>query len=360
MVPQVDRWLTAVVDPATRYYFGQPLAEIKVLASYSCRPMNSVDGAKLSEHGRANAIDVGAFVLADGSRISVKEGWRGSDRERAFLRQVHDGARPRSRFPPSRSFSSRPRASWPGRAVAYLQIGQGGQCGANLPGAGDSASWMRYITGMSWHRKGASEGRRAYHHGNLREALIEAALKLISEKGPSGVTFAEAARSAGVSPAAPYRHFRDRDALMADVAKRGFERFEAVLSQAWDEGRPEARAAFDRLGRAYLAFARKEPAYFSAMFESGLDIAAYPEVRQAGDNSFEVLRKACEALVATMPASKRPPAMMMALHVWSLSHGIAALFGRGDASRRAIPMTPEDLLEAATLIYLKGLGMPAA
>ena len=54
--------------------------------------MNSVDGAKLSEHGRANAIDVGAFVLADGSRISVKEGWRGSDRERAFLRQVHDAA----------------------------------------------------------------------------------------------------------------------------------------------------------------------------------------------------------------------------------------------------------------------------
>ena len=65
---------------------------------------------------------------------------------------------------------------------------------------------------MSW-RKGQDNGRRGYHHGNLREALIEAALKLISEKGPAGFTFAEAARTAGVSPAAPYRHFRDRDEL---------------------------------------------------------------------------------------------------------------------------------------------------
>ena len=64
--------------------------------------------------------------------------------------------------------------------------------------------------------------RRGYHHGNLREALIRAALSLIAEKGPAGFTFAEAARSAGVSPAAPYRHFRDRDDLMADVARQGF------------------------------------------------------------------------------------------------------------------------------------------
>lgn len=92
MVPQVDRWLSAVVDQAAIRYFGQPVAEVKVAASYSCRPMNSVSGAKLSEHGRANALDVSAFILADGSRVSVKEGWRGSDRERAFLRTVHDAA----------------------------------------------------------------------------------------------------------------------------------------------------------------------------------------------------------------------------------------------------------------------------
>lgn len=209
---------------------------------------------------------------------------------------------------------------------------------------------------MSWHRHGRG-GRRSYHHGNLREALMDAALDLITEKGPAGFTFAEAARQAGVSPAAPYRHFRDRDALMADVARRGFERFEQQLSVAWDEGRPNLREAFHRLGGAYLAFARNEAAYFSAMFESGLSMAEHRELGEAGDRAFAVLRGACEALVAAIPAARRPPAMMVALHIWSLSHGIAGLFARGDAARRTLPMAPEELLEAATLIYLEGLGV---
>src|SRR5512145_2483329 len=209
---------------------------------------------------------------------------------------------------------------------------------------------------MSWHGHGR-RGRRGYHHGNLREALVEAALDLIAAKGPAGFTFAEAARHAGVSPAAPYRHFRDRDALMADVARRGFERFEQQLAAAWDEGRPDLRTAFDRLGRAYLAFARAEPAYFSAMFESGLSLAEQRELSEAGNRAFGVLRGACEALVAGMPAARRPPAIMVALHIWSLSHGIASLFARGDAARRPLPMSPEELLEAAALIYLEGLGI---
>ena len=209
---------------------------------------------------------------------------------------------------------------------------------------------------MSWHRHDRG-GRRGYHHGNLREALIEAALDLIAAKGPAGFTFAEAARHAGVSPAAPYRHFRDRDALMADVARRGFERFEQQLATAWDEGRPSPPVAFDRLGKAYLAFARSEPAYFSAMFEAGLSMTEHRELQQAGDSAFTVLRRACEAIVAGLPPGERPPAMMMALHIWSLSHGIASLFARGDAARRSLPMSPEELLEAATLIYLEGLGI---
>ena len=124
---------------------------------------------------------------------------------------------------------------------------------------------------MNWHKEGPG-GRRGYHHGNLREALISAALELISKKGPAGFTFADAARAAGVSPAAPYRHFRDRDALMADVARRGFDAFTEALTRAWDNGRPTPRSAFERVGRAYLDFAAKEPALFSAMFESGVPI----------------------------------------------------------------------------------------
>jgi len=198
--------------------------------------------------------------------------------------------------------------------------------------------------------------RRGYHHGNLREALIEAALNLIREKGPAGFTFAEAARAAGVSPAAPYRHFRDRDALLADIARRGFEAFTRALAAAWNEGKPDPREAFNRVGAAYLAFAGAEPAYFSAMFESGLPAADYPEVRAEGERAFAVLREACEAVIATLPKDRRPPPLMMALHIWSLSHGIAALFARGDRARRPIPMRPEELLEAAVLIYLDGLG----
>src|SRR3954465_7759511 len=112
---------------------------------------------------------------------------------------------------------------------------------------------------MSW-RKSGDGPPRGYHHGNLKEALIRAALDLIKEKGPAGFTFAEAARSAGVSPAAPYRHFRDRDELLASVALRGFEQFEAALARAWDDGKPDVFTAFDRIGRAYLEFARVEGA----------------------------------------------------------------------------------------------------
>ena len=194
---------------------------------------------------------------------------------------------------------------------------------------------------MTWGKRG--EGPRSYHHGNLKEALVRAALELIAEKGPAGFTFADAARWAGVSPAAPYRHFRDRDALLADVARRGFEAFAAALAAAWNDGRPDVMSAFDRLGKAYLDFAKREPAYYSAMFETGVAPDADPLLRAASESAFGVLRAAAERLVA--------------LHVWSMTHGIASLFGRGDAARRALPMPPEELLEAAVLIYLRGLGL---
>jgi AcrR family transcriptional regulator len=210
---------------------------------------------------------------------------------------------------------------------------------------------------MSWSKDGKG-GSRGYHHGNLKEALVRAALALIAEKGPAGFTFADAARWAGVSPAAPYRHFRDRDELLSDVARRGFDQFEAALARAWDDGRPEAFAAFERLGKAYLEFARTEPAYYSAMFEAGIPLDSNPDLRNAGERAFAVLRTAAEKLIARMPAGSRPPALMMALHIWALSHGIASLFGRGDAARRALPMSPEELLEAGVLIYLRGLGSP--
>jgi AcrR family transcriptional regulator len=210
---------------------------------------------------------------------------------------------------------------------------------------------------MTWNR---DEGPppRGYHHGNLKETLIRAALDLIARKGPSGFTFAEAARFAGVSPAAPYRHFRDRDELLANVALRGFALFEVALTRAWNDGQPNAFAAFERMGRAYLEFARTEPAYYSAMFEAGVPLDLNHELREAGERAFAAIRAAAERLVAQLPAPKRPPALMVALHVWAMAHGVASLFGRGDAGRRKVPMSPDELLEAGVLVYLRGLGLP--
>ena len=209
---------------------------------------------------------------------------------------------------------------------------------------------------MSW-RKEERRAERGYHHGNLKEALLQAALDLIAQKGAAGFTFADAARMAGVSPAAPYRHFRDRDELLSSIAQRGFEQFEAQLSAAWDDGRPDTVTAFERVGKAYLAFARTEPAFYSAMFESGVAADSTAGLLAAGERAFGVIRAAAERLAALAPPSvPRPPALMMALHIWSMAHGIASLFARGDAARRKLPMSPEELLEAEVLIYLRGLG----
>jgi len=192
---------------------------------------------------------------------------------------------------------------------------------------------------MSWSKDDRGGGPRGYHHGNLKEALLRAALELIAQKGPAGFTFAEAARWAGVSPAAPYRHFRDRDELLASVALRGFERFGIVLEKAWDDGRPQPFAALDRLGKAYLEFARAEPAYYSAMFEAGVPLDISPELRAAGDRAFAVLRGACERLIATMPAASPPPTITLskrAISILLIPIGTCAA-RRSRARSRAMP-----------------------
>jgi AcrR family transcriptional regulator len=202
-----------------------------------------------------------------------------------------------------------------------------------------------------------SFGRDSYHHGNLREALVEAARRLIAERGLGGFAFAELARAAGVSPAAPYRHFRDRNALLAELARRGFERLAADLTAAWNEGRPDPAVAVERCGRAYLAFAGRDPASYAAMFDGNpgdTDMA----VRSAADAAFAVIRRAADAACAAAAGPGRPPALMVALHVWTLCHGTASLFtGPPSPGRRPLPMEPEDLLEAGLLVYLRSLGL---
>lgn len=199
--------------------------------------------------------------------------------------------------------------------------------------------------------------RRGYHHGNLREVLIEAARQLIEQRGPEGFSLTEAARLAGVSPAAPYRHFKDREALLSEVARSGFERFADRLDEAWNDGMPTPIVAFGNIGKAYLAFARDEAASYSAMFEAGLAIAEEPALNAAADRAFAVLRAASQRVAEAVPVANRPPGDLMCLHVWAMSHGVVSLLSEGKPGRGKVPMSADDVLEAGILIYLKGLGI---
>ncbi len=206
-----------------------------------------------------------------------------------------------------------------------------------------------------------ANSRERYHHGNLREALIEAALTMIAERGLAGFAIAELARVVGVSPAAPYRHFRDRNAVIAEVARRGFESMAADLTAATAGWQADPLGALERAAQAHVAFAGREAAVYAAMFDSGFPSGEHPELVVARDAAFAVLRRAADAACAMGRAPRRPPPLMVALHIWSLTHGIATLFmGHDGKNQLLIPMSPEALLEAGLLIYLQSLGLPAA
>jgi AcrR family transcriptional regulator len=198
--------------------------------------------------------------------------------------------------------------------------------------------------------------KKGYHHGNLRQALVDAALVLIEEKGPTGFTLSEAAKQAGVTPAAVYRHFEGRDDLIIECALQGHAIFSDLMEFAFESGQPSALEAFAATGRAYLAFARRHPGHYMAMFESGLSRHATPELAQAVGRSRGVLERAATDLSRHIPKDRRPPASMVSSHVWAMSHGVVELFARGNPGGNA-PFPPEDLLETGIGVYLRGLGL---
>ena len=198
--------------------------------------------------------------------------------------------------------------------------------------------------------------KQGYHHGNLRQALVEAALDLITRQGPTGFTLSEAAKQAGVTPAAVYRHFEGREDLIAEAARQGYEIFADVMQYAYDTGQPSALAAFEATGRAYLAFARKYPGHYIAMFESGISVNRTAELAAAATRARGVLEAAAQDLSQHIPPDKRPPASMFSAHIWAMSHGVVELFARNSPGS-ASPFPPEDLLESGIGIYLRGLGL---
>jgi AcrR family transcriptional regulator len=175
----------------------------------------------------------------------------------------------------------------------------------------------------------ALAARRGYHHGHLHDALIRAARVLLAERGPQGFTLADAARMAGVTPAAPYRHFRDREALLKAVAAQGFRDFTARLAAALGSERP-APERLQAMGEAYLAFAREEPGAYAAMFVAphGPADAERPMSPEASA-AFETLLAGLRPLVPASPGGNEERLQVLATQIWALSHGVATLEGSG-------------------------------
>lgn len=164
----------------------------------------------------------------------------------------------------------------------------------------------------------------AYHHGDLRRALIKASLECIETDGPDVLTLREVGRRAGVSHAAPYRHFSDKQALLEAVAQEGFEALTRALEASAKRGR-RGRAALIRAGVAYVRFAGEQPAHFRVMFEVELREEA---TQVAAASSFLALLKWVE-LAQDSGEIRRGDSTRLARFAWSLVHGISELVVRG-------------------------------
>jgi AcrR family transcriptional regulator len=187
--------------------------------------------------------------------------------------------------------------------------------------------------------------RRGYHHGRLKDALLEAARTLVAERGPAGFTLAEAAKRVGVTGAAPYRHFADRNDLMSELARRGFEMFGNRLEAAWDNGAPDPVTAASRMGAAYQEFARAEPGLYSAMFANARTLAN-PEPGAAADKALETLRKATTAILRAYGAPESG-ARALAFEIWALSHGVAMLTLAGHLTPEHDGCHPAEVMQGA-------------
>ena len=191
----------------------------------------------------------------------------------------------------------------------------------------------------------AKQPRASYHHGDLKRALTEAALALVAEKGPKGFTLSEAARRAGVSLAAPYRHFADKADLLASVAEQGFLELDQAGAAA-GHGVSDPRARLVELSRAYVGWAVAHPDYYQVMFGTELDKANNPEVLIAGERAFGDL---LDVIVRCQQENLLPAGdpRDIAGPTWSLVHGIATLAIGSDLAHVGISEDPAELAERA-------------
>lgn len=197
-----------------------------------------------------------------------------------------------------------------------------------------------------------SAPRRAYRHGDLRNALVEAGLRLAAAGGPSAVVLREATRQAGVSPNAAYRHFADREDLLAAVSLRclAFVASEIVRELGAVDRAGDPGARLDAVGRAYVQFALREPGLFRTAFSVHTDPEAGRGAEDGGLGPFGLLLQVLDDAVATgaMPAERRPGAEVAA---WSAVHGLAVLLL--DGPLRSVPEAAREALLERTLATVR-------
>jgi AcrR family transcriptional regulator len=172
--------------------------------------------------------------------------------------------------------------------------------------------------------------KRAYHHGDLKDQLVAAAEAIILERGVNGFTLREAARRAGVSPAAPAHHFKDAKGLLAEVVLRGFREFGEALDAADKHGGEDPYKRLLEQGAAYVNFTLRHPARFQLMWAIGKYDAAYPGLAETSHRAFLVLERAVRAATEGGSAPLSPDSMGYLLAVWSIVHGFSHLVMSGE------------------------------
>jgi AcrR family transcriptional regulator len=195
---------------------------------------------------------------------------------------------------------------------------------------------------------------KPYHHGHLREALLKAAIQLVAEVGPAGFTLREVARRAGVSHNAPYRHFPDREDLLAAVAAQGFRELTQAMRHAAEQ-EPDPLGQLKRAGLAYVEFALRRPEHFAVMFDAPVSKRQTPDSAHAAEEAFGTL----VGLVKSCQDEGRLPAgdlRQLALLAWSMVHGIAKL-----ATAKRLPyQSRAEILKFAKFVIEQSLPVRAA
>ncbi|ANM31075.1 hypothetical protein ABI59_18085 [Acidobacteria bacterium Mor1] len=199
-------------------------------------------------------------------------------------------------------------------------------------------------------------GKDRYHHGDLRRALIDAAVDLIRTGGVGQWTLREAARRAGVSVAAPYRHFESKQDLLAAVALEGFQRFGAALGEAIARTEGDAFDQLTNIGRGYIRFATENPSFIEVMFGrefSSLD--DYPELAAAADSAHDHLLRTVEGCLELLGTEPSVDADVLAVMAWSMVHGLSSLLSSNKLRDHQTPEQAAQLTEAVLQHFERGL-----